>query len=91
MPLTAMEAQTCGRAVVAFSIGGLPDIVESERTGLLADAFDVSQLATGLIHAIDDSGGPDEWGRAARERALDVWSPSAVIPQYIALYEDAVS
>ena len=91
MPLTAMEAQTCGRAVVGFDIGGLPDIVDSGRTGFLASPFDVEDLSRGLIRAIDDSIGSDNWGTAARNRAQAVWSPSAVVPQYLDLYRGVLS
>lgn len=91
MPLTAMEAQSCGRPVVAFDIGGLPDIVLDGITGLLVPAFDVSSLAAAIIDAIVDSRGPNARGRAARNRAVASWSPSAVVPQYLAIYEAAIS
>jgi len=86
MPLTAMEAQSCGRPVVAFSIGGLPDIVEHEVTGFLAPMGDVDALAGGLIQAIRDGHGEQHWGAAARQRSLDTWSPQAVVPQYLDVY-----
>lgn len=91
MPLTAMEAQTCGRAVVAFDIGGLPDIVEHHRTGYLAPAFDTSAMATGLIEAIEDSENEDAWGLAARARALNTWSPEVVVAKYLAVYDKALT
>ena len=87
MPLTAMEAQTCGRAVVAFRIGGLPDIVAHGETGYLAPAGDTARLAEGLTRALDDSQGAGHWGTAARARALATWSPQAVVPQYRRIYE----
>ena len=42
---TAIEAQACGTPVVAFNIGGLPDIVEHQCTGYLAKAFETEDLA----------------------------------------------
>jgi glycosyltransferase involved in cell wall biosynthesis len=90
MPLTAMEAQACGRSVVAFRIGGLPDIVTDE-TGVLCPPFNVDALAAGLLEALDDARGDNTRGRQARERALDHWSPQAVVPQYVALYEQVLA
>jgi glycosyltransferase involved in cell wall biosynthesis len=87
MPLTAMEAQTCGRAVVSFEIGGLPDIVEHHSTGYLAAPGDTSGLADGIAQAIEDSRGHGRWGRAARERALATWSTDPVVSAYLALYK----
>lgn len=91
MPLTAMEAQTCGRPVVAFDIGGLPDILSHQETGHIAPPFDTDDFARGLIAAVEDSLGGDAWGRQARERALALWSPSAVVPQYLDLYNAVVA
>jgi len=48
-PLITIEAQACGTPVVAFDIGGLKDIVEHERTGYLAKAFDTEDLAKGIL------------------------------------------
>ena len=89
MPLTAMEAQSCGRAVVSFAIGGLPDSVSHQQTGYLANPYDVADLATGLTQALDDSQGMNVWSQAARLRAVLTWSPQVVVPQYLAVYEQA--
>jgi len=90
MPLTAMEAQTCGRAVVAFDIGGLPDIVSHHETGYLAPEGNVDSLAAGLTQAINDSLGMNAWGVAARERALATWAPQRVVAQYLDLYKSVL-
>jgi len=90
MPLTAMESQTCGRAVVAFDIGGMPDIVLHQRSGYLAQAEDVPDLAEGLLQALDDARGADIWGQEARSHALATWSEPVVVRQYLDLYESAV-
>jgi len=86
MPLTAMEAQSCGRAVIAFSIGGLPDIVEHRSTGFLTPPNDTTRLAEGLAQGIEDARADDLWGEAARERALSIWSTTPVVKAYLSLY-----
>ncbi len=90
LPMTALEAQTCGRPVVAFDIGGLPDIVDHQSTGYLARPFDAKDLALGLVQAIDDSRHEQNWSRAARARALATWSGDAVVPKYLDVYERAL-
>ena len=89
MPLTAMEAQACGRCVVAFRIGGLPDIVEHGTTGLLAESIDSALLADVLTMALDDALGSDSMGRAARDRAVALWSDEPVVSGYLRAYEHA--
>lgn len=88
MPLTAMEAQACGCAVVAFDLGGLPDIVEHRKTGFLAVPLDTGVFAEGLILALGDSRDRQSWGSAARLRAEREWSSPVVVSQYLDAYEE---
>ena len=91
MPLTAMEAQTCGRAVVGFHIGGLPDIVVNHQTGYLATPGDAEDLGVGLIQALQDSFDESTWGVAARARAESTWSVPIVVRKYQDVYEGALA
>lgn len=86
MPLTAMEAQSCGRPVVGFHVGGLPDVVDSGTTGVLAPALDVTALADGLCQAISAEQSSETFGISARQRALSTWSQKVVVDQYLELY-----
>ena len=88
MPLTAMEAQSCGRPVVGFAIGGLPDIVADGVTGHLARPDDTDDLVRALTQALDPQT-EEATRQAARDRALATWSPQAVVPQYRAIYASA--
>jgi glycosyltransferase involved in cell wall biosynthesis len=90
MPLTAMEAQACGRSVVGFAIGGLPDIVAHDATGYLAPEGDTESLAAGLAEALSDASAGDVWGQAARARALATWSGAVVVQQYVDAYARAM-
>jgi glycosyltransferase involved in cell wall biosynthesis len=91
LPLTALEAQSCGRATVAFETGGLPDIVAHQVSGFLAPAFDTDAYGRGLVTAIEDSRGQGHWGDEARARAIRLWSPQAVVPAYLDLYEELLT
>lgn len=87
LPNTGVEALACGTPIVAFNIGGLPDIVEHGKTGYLADAFDTRDLAKGLRTVLDlqDSAG---WAAAARHKALAQFSMQTVGARYQAVYND---
>lgn len=52
--LAAMEAMATRRAVVGFSIGGIPEIVEHEKTGLLVEPEDVPALADAVCRLLED-------------------------------------
>ena len=86
MPITAMESQSCGTPVVAFNIGGLPDIVIHQSTGYLAQAENPEDLATGISWILDQ-----DLRGAVRAHAVHTWSPSAVVPQLRAIYLEVLS
>ncbi|MDO8557352.1 MAG: glycosyltransferase [Candidatus Jorgensenbacteria bacterium] len=56
--LVAAEAQACGVPVIAYNVGGGPEIVEMRRTGLLFD----KQTTDAVIRAIHESDGI-KWDR----------------------------
>lgn len=86
MPLTAMEAQSCGRPVFAFALGGLKDIVTSGETGILVDQHDTDSLATRLISALPNVLTLKTLGVFARARSMRTWSTSIVVDAYQDLY-----
>ncbi len=47
-PLVVLEAQACGTPVVAFGVGGVPELIKHKHTGWLATAKDVEGLLEGL-------------------------------------------
>jgi glycosyltransferase involved in cell wall biosynthesis len=49
-----MEAFARGRGVVGARAGGIPDIVEDGRSGLLVPAGDAAALADALVHALSE-------------------------------------
>ena len=76
-----------GRPVVAFAVGGVPELVEDGRTGLLAKAGDVEALAARMREAMGAGPRLEEWGRAARARAIECFSVDGMCQAYEALYE----
>jgi pimeloyl-ACP methyl ester carboxylesterase len=58
--MTALEAAERGRAVIASDIGGLPEIVEDRRTGLLVPPGDPDALAAAIVELLKKAGHPVE-------------------------------
>jgi glycosyltransferase involved in cell wall biosynthesis len=73
LPRIVVEALCRGRPVVASRGGGIPDIVEHGRNGLLAD--DVDGLAAALRRVLTDPELAERLSRGARESA-DAWIAS---------------
>jgi glycosyltransferase involved in cell wall biosynthesis len=65
----ALEAAAAGRPVVAFRTGGIPELVQHERTGLLVPAGDLSALAENLCRLLQDADLRRALGEHARAHA----------------------
>lgn len=53
-PATILEAMAIGTPVIATNIGGIPDIIEDGRTGLLVKPGDVDGLSSAIVAMIDN-------------------------------------
>ncbi|MHB8156234.1 MAG: glycosyltransferase family 4 protein [Desulfocucumaceae bacterium] len=53
LPLTVLEAMAAGRPVVATRVGGVPEIIEHGKSGLLVDPGDVAGLASSIKNILD--------------------------------------
>jgi glycosyltransferase involved in cell wall biosynthesis len=81
---TASEAITCGTPVVAFDIGGLPDLIEDRYTGRLVEPFSPEALAEGIAWCIEDNGRHARLSDAARHSATK-WNQHNVGARYAEL------
>lgn len=86
LPNTGIEAHACGTPVVAFDIGGMPDIVEDNITGLLVSPFSVKAYASALHKLILNPLLLREMSLAARDRACRSWGEEKIACQYNLLY-----
>lgn len=85
---TASEAHACGTPVIAFRTGGLPDIVEHQRTGYLAAPFSTEDLAHGIAWVLAKRS-TGELGNQARKRAEMRFAAPVVSGMYQEVYKKA--
>lgn len=85
--LVALEAMSCAVPVVASRRGGLPEVVEDGRTGLLFEPDDVEGMATAVLGLLTDPARARAMGDAGRALAREKFCLSCVIHQYTDLYE----
>ncbi|OZB45120.1 MAG: hypothetical protein B7X42_08920 [Thiomonas sp. 14-66-4] len=72
-PLSAREAMAAGRAVIAPRIGGCPEVVDDNVTGLLFEAANVDDLAAKMT-ALSDRRISTSMGQAGRQRSERLFS-----------------
>jgi N-acetyl-alpha-D-glucosaminyl L-malate synthase BshA len=88
--LTALEAAACAVPVVATAVGGLPEVVDDGKTGLLFDP-DVPVLGVeAVLRVLRDPSLRMDMGRAAEVRARD-FAADVIVPRYESLYSDVIA
>jgi glycosyltransferase involved in cell wall biosynthesis len=70
MPLGLLEAQSCGKPVIAYDVAGVPEAVVDGFTGLLAAPRDVAGLGVALQRLAGDRTLRAKMGTAARVHML---------------------
>jgi starch synthase len=99
-----LEAMACETAVVASAVGGIPEVVVPDETGLLVDLeikagtfdpVDPARFSADLAAAINrvalDPGLRERFGRAGRRRVEDHFSWAAIAQQTMDLYRSLVA
>ena len=84
--LSILEAMCFGCASVSTGVGGIPELVEDNASGVLVPAGDVAALAKALEAVIEDETRRHTLGRAAQARARERFSAEVIVPRYEALY-----
>jgi starch synthase len=91
-----LEAMACGTAVVASDVGGIPEVVDDGRTGLLAhyDADDPAaferDLAARLTELLADPARAAGMGRAGRARAVAEFGWDAIARRTLEVYRSVL-
>ncbi|MHC4138090.1 MAG: glycosyltransferase, partial [Planctomycetota bacterium] len=62
-----LEGMACGVAVVGTDVGGIPEAIDHDRTGLLVPSGDVTALADAIESLLADPDRAERLGRAAAE------------------------
>lgn len=90
LPLALLEALAVGTPVVASRAGGIPEVVEDERTALLVAPGDATGLAHAIARVLDDPALGGRLAAAGRTAARERFAAPVVVPRLSALYEELV-
>ncbi|CAN5602972.1 glycogen synthase [soil metagenome] len=88
-----LEAMACGTAVVASAVGGIPEVVDHDQTGLLVpyDADHPAGFEQGLVDAVNalvgDASRAERMGEAGRRRVVAEFAWENVARSTVKVYE----
>ena len=89
--LVAIEAFACGTPVIATRHGGLAELVEHGKTGLLVTPGDAAELAGAISWAQANPAAMQDMGRAAREEYLARYTPEHNYDILLGIYQEAIN
>jgi L-malate glycosyltransferase len=84
--LSLLEGMFFGFPSVARRVGGIPEVVEDNVTGILLSSAEPGHLASAVSALIKDPKRRMTMGQAAQRRALEHFSAKTIVPRYEALY-----
>jgi glycosyltransferase involved in cell wall biosynthesis len=89
--LVLVEAAACEKPTVATRVGGVPEVVEDGKTGLLVDYGDSTQLASAIIDLLGDEKKRKDMGRAGRERVKENFTWPKVVDKLEGVYKEVIA
>ena len=89
--LVALEAAMMARPVVATRVGGLPEVVKHNETGMLVPNGDKDALADAMVYLLTHPEYATEMGQGARRRAIKEFSWQRNVDAYDALYRQLIT
>lgn len=90
LPNTVMEALACGTPCVAFKIGGMPDMIEHQQNGYLAQPFEVEDLAQGIAWILEDQERHQKLRDRARVKVEQEFTQDLQARRYISLFNKII-
>lgn len=91
LPIAILEAMAEGLPVVATDVGGIPELVENERTGFLVRPGDVDGLRMALRRLVESSDLRREFGDQGRLRAEAKFSVQKMVTEIESIYDALLS
>jgi len=86
VPMVVLEAMAAGKPVLATKVGGIPQVIQDEKTGLLVDPADASQLTIALKRLLASPRLCEELGRRGRDRVFTHYSARSMAENYLSMY-----
>jgi glycosyltransferase involved in cell wall biosynthesis len=86
LPLSLIEAMMAGKAIVAPAVGGIPEAISDNQEGVLVESRDGAALAKAVLALAGDPERRERLGAAARQRAVERYSPCRVLEELEVIY-----
>ncbi len=90
LPFSVMEAQILGKPIVASRVGGIPEMIESGKTGILVEPANAQALARALVQLIESPNLRLRIGQEAQAWAQKSWALDAMLKRTTRVYHEVL-
>ena len=91
LPNTIMEALACGTPCVGFDIGGVPDMIEHQQNGYLAEPYKIDDLTKGIIWVLENHERYQKLCDRAREKVEQEFTLEIIAQRYLSLFKEILA
>ncbi|MCP4724523.1 MAG: N-acetyl-alpha-D-glucosaminyl L-malate synthase BshA [bacterium] len=88
--MTILEAMSCGVPVVAYKIGGIPEIIRDGKQGYMVPNDDADSFVESCVSILSDDDLHDRMAISGVKRAGNAFSTETIIPKYEAFYRKII-
>lgn len=89
-PMVVLEAMAAGVPVLASKVGGIPDLIEDEKTGVLCDPKRPESFREGMEKLIMDREYAMRLAASARAEALRRFHPRVIARRHLEIYRQVL-
>jgi glycosyltransferase involved in cell wall biosynthesis len=86
LPLVLIEAGLMGKPAVGTRVGGIPEIIVDNETGILVSAGNDRALADAILRLVHDPVLAQAMGNKAKQRVEKVFAPERYYSEFLSLY-----
>lgn len=87
-PMVILEAMAAGVPVIASRVGGIPDLVEQDCTGLLFNPQQPEDICTAIMQMQQNSNLRDRLATASKDAAIRSFHPNVIARKHLEIYHE---
>lgn len=89
-PNVVLESLACGTPAAGFRVGGIPDMILQDQTGILVELGDTVTMAEQIGNLLNDAPRLEQMRLTCREQAIKQFSLNIQASRYIELYQELI-
>lgn len=90
-PMVVLEAMAAGIPVMASKVGGVPDLIDGQSTGIFCDPLDPVSMRDGVARLLDDRALAKRIATLANHQALERYHPQVIARRHLDIYREVLN